>query len=60
MRKLLSICLAALLVLSLAGCDVETVFLYPWAVTVQDAGIDGLLNLYLLLLQTHTLPDLPV
>ena len=21
--------------------DVETVFLYPWAVTVQDAGING-------------------
>ena len=24
--------------------DVEAVFLFPWAVTVQDAGIDGLLN----------------
>ena len=22
--------------------DVEAVFLFPWAVTVQDAGIDGL------------------
>ena len=25
--------------------DVEAVFLFPWAVTVQDAGIDGLLNI---------------
>ena len=25
--------------------DVEAVFLFPWAVTVQDAGIDGLINL---------------
>ena len=25
--------------------DVEAVFLYPWAVTVQDAGIDGLINI---------------
>ncbi len=25
--------------------DVETVFLFPWAVTVQDAGIDGLVNI---------------
>ena len=25
--------------------DVETVFLFPWAVTVQDAGIDGLINI---------------
>ena len=24
--------------------DVEAVFLFPWAVTVQDAGIDGLIN----------------
>ena len=24
--------------------DVEAVFLYPWAVTVQDAGINGLLG----------------
>ena len=23
--------------------DVEAVFLFPWAVTVQDAGIDGLI-----------------
>ena len=25
--------------------DVEAVFLFPWAVTVQDAGIDGLFNI---------------
>ena len=25
--------------------DVEAVFLFPWAVTVQDAGIDGLINI---------------
>lgn len=25
--------------------DVEAVFLFPWAVTVQDTGIDGLLNI---------------
>ncbi|MDY3034439.1 MAG: NADH-quinone oxidoreductase subunit A [Odoribacter sp.] len=25
--------------------DVEAVFLFPWAVTVQDVGIDGLLNI---------------
>ena len=25
--------------------DVEAVFLKPWAVTVQDAGIDGLINI---------------
>ena len=25
--------------------DVETVFLFPWAVTVQDTGIYGLLNI---------------
>ena len=25
--------------------DVEAVFLSPWAVTVQDAGIDGLINI---------------
>ena len=25
--------------------DVESVFLFPWAVTVQDAGIDGLINI---------------
>ena len=24
--------------------DVEAVFLFPWAVNVQDAGIDGLIN----------------
>ena len=24
--------------------DVEAVFLFPWAVTVQDAGIDGLIR----------------
>ena len=24
--------------------DVEAVFLFPWAVTVQDAGIDGLME----------------
>lgn len=30
--------------------DVETVFLYPWAVTVQDAGIDGLLNVLFFML----------
>ena len=27
--------------------DVEAVFLFPWAVTVQDAGIDGLINILL-------------
>ena len=25
--------------------NVEAVFLFPWAVTVQDAGIDGLINI---------------
>ena len=25
--------------------DVEGEFLFPWAVTVQDAGIDGLINI---------------
>ena len=25
--------------------DVEAVFLFPWAVTVQDAGIDGLITI---------------
>lgn len=25
--------------------DVEAVFLFPWAVSVQDAGIDGLINI---------------
>ena len=25
--------------------DVEALFLFPWAVTVQDAGIDGLINI---------------
>ena len=25
--------------------DVEAVFLFPWVVTVQDAGIDGLINI---------------
>ena len=25
--------------------DVEAVFLFPWAVTEQDAGIDGLINI---------------
>lgn len=25
--------------------DVEAVFLFPWAVTVQDAGINGLINI---------------
>ena len=25
--------------------DVEAVFIFPWAVTVQDAGIDGLINI---------------
>ena len=25
--------------------DVEAVFLFPWAVTVEDAGIDGLINI---------------
>ena len=25
--------------------DVEAVFLFSWAVTVQDAGIDGLINI---------------
>lgn len=25
--------------------DIEAVFLFPWAVTVQDAGIDGLINI---------------
>ena len=30
--------------------DVETVFLYPWAVTVQDAGIDGLINVLFFML----------
>ena len=30
--------------------DVEAVFLFPWAVTVQDAGIDGLINMVILIL----------
>lgn len=30
--------------------DVETVFLFPWAVTVQDAGIDGLINILFFML----------
>ena len=30
--------------------DVETVFLYPWAVTVQDAGINGLLHVLFFML----------
>ena len=25
--------------------DVETVFLFPWAVTMQSLGVDGLLNI---------------
>lgn len=25
--------------------DVEAVFLFPWAVTVQETGIDGLINI---------------
>ena len=29
--------------------DVEAVFLFPWAVTVQDAGIDGLINILFLM-----------
>lgn len=30
--------------------DVEAVFLFPWAVTVQDAGIDGLINILFFML----------
>ena len=30
--------------------DVETVFLFPWAVTVQDTGIDGLINILFIML----------
>lgn len=30
--------------------DVETVFLFPWAVTVQEAGIDGLINILFFML----------
>ncbi len=30
--------------------DVETVFLFPWAVTVQDSGIDGLINILFFML----------
>lgn len=30
--------------------DVETVFLFPWAVTVQDTGIDGLINILFFML----------
>ena len=33
-----------------AGYYVETVFLYPWAVTVQDTGINGLLNVLFFML----------
>lgn len=25
--------------------DVEAIFLFPWAVTVQDTGVDGLINI---------------
>lgn len=30
--------------------DVEAVFLFPWAVTVQDAGIDGFINILFFML----------
>lgn len=30
--------------------DVEAVFLFPWAVTVQDVGIDGLINILFFML----------
>ena len=30
--------------------DVETVFLFPWAVTVQDTGTDGLINILFFML----------
>lgn len=30
--------------------DVEAVFLFPWAVTVQDSGIDGLVNILFFML----------
>lgn len=30
--------------------DVETVFLFPWAVTVQDMGVDGLINILFFML----------
>lgn len=30
--------------------DVETVFLFPWAVTVQDMGIAGLINILFFML----------
>ncbi|MEG0795965.1 MAG: NADH-quinone oxidoreductase subunit A [Odoribacter sp.] len=30
--------------------DVEAVFLFPWAVTVQDTGIDGLINILFFML----------
>lgn len=30
--------------------DVEAVFLFPWAVTVQDSGIDGLINILFFML----------
>lgn len=30
--------------------DVETVFLFPWAVTVQESGIDGLINILFFML----------
>lgn len=30
--------------------DVEAVFLFPWAVTVQETGIDGLINVLFFML----------
>lgn len=30
--------------------DVETVFLFPWAVVVQDLGVDGLISIIFFLL----------
>lgn len=30
--------------------DVEAVFLFPWAVTVQETGIDGLINILFFML----------
>lgn len=30
--------------------DVEAIFLFPWAVTVQDTGIDGLINILFFML----------
>lgn len=30
--------------------DVETVFLFPWAVTVRESGIDGLINILFFML----------